>query len=232
MSCFSLQNHRSPCKQPANGIHAIKLALPKQNQPPAHPYKPIYTPPHSLHQHNHGAPACGQSLDETCVHPALHGETTRCPAVGHGAGSGAGSGAGQCGCQGASPAPQLCRGMCPAVLQQMLLGVLVTVGSKVLHGDTYQRGVCMALRQTTTCKRWRAEEISKVQPWLQKPRSQQLHLASDPVLAGSGERLMHRGLDQGLLQHLPQEKYQMSPLPGPVRGSQGMHGTTPAPRAG
>lgn len=95
---------------------------------------------------------------------------------------------------------QLRVGSCPAVQWKMILGVQETVSNKVgmmLHEGTVRAGVHVALEQITTCKGWRAYEISKTQPWLWKLSSQQLHLASDPVPAQSGERLTLRGCGLG-----------------------------------
>ena len=113
-----------------------------------------------------------------------------------GVGHGAHLGAGQRRCQGACPVQQLRVGSCPAMQWKMVLGVQETVGNKagmVLRGDTVREGVCVALGRITTCNGWRADGISKTQPWLRKPSSQHLRLAADPVPARSGERVTLRG---------------------------------------
>lgn len=66
---------------------------------------------------------------------------------------------------------QLRVGACPAVSQEMVLGVQEAVGTKgstVLPGDASWEGVHVALGRIAACNGWRAEWVSKTQRELQK----------------------------------------------------------------
>lgn len=130
---------------------------------------------------------------------------------------------------GSPPSAAAPSGNCPAVQWEMALGVQEAVGNNAgtaRHGDTVRAGIHVALGQNTTCKERRTVGISNTRPWLRKPSSQQLRVASDLAPAESGQRLTLRGPGPGPVAASPMGCVSdCSPLLGACQGPPGHAGT-------